>query len=78
MPTWTAGELPDNPFVDLASNYVLRSLHEFPKQGDRAPWRLYQNYIRDVLLLKRGRVDDPALSFSDPRTTAERPTKLSA
>jgi monooxygenase len=72
VPTWSAGELPDNPFVDLASNYVLRSVHDFPKQGNRAPWRLYQNYIRDVILLKRGRVDDPALEFSDPRraTTA--------
>jgi cation diffusion facilitator CzcD-associated flavoprotein CzcO len=64
VPRWTAGELPDNPFVDLASNYVLRSVHEFPKQGHRAPWRLYQNYVRDVILLKRGRVDDPALEFS--------------
>jgi monooxygenase len=68
VPTWSAGELPDNPFVDLASNYVLRSVHDFPKQGHRAPWRLYQNYIRDVILLKRGRVDDPALEFSDPRS----------
>jgi monooxygenase len=67
VPLWSAGELPDNPFVDLASNYVLRSVHEFPKQGTRAPWRLYQNYIRDVILLKRGRVDDPALDFSNPR-----------
>jgi cation diffusion facilitator CzcD-associated flavoprotein CzcO len=67
VPRWSAGELPDNPFVDLASNYVLRSLHEFPKQGTRAPWRLYQNYIRDVILLKRGRIDDPALEFSGPR-----------
>jgi len=64
MPRWDAGELPDNPFIDLSSNYVLRSVHEFPKQGHREPWRLYQNYIRDVILLKRGRVDDPALEFS--------------
>jgi len=64
VPRWSAGELPDNPFIDLSSNYVLRSVHEFPKQGTREPWRLYQNYIRDVLLLKRGRVDDPALEFS--------------
>jgi monooxygenase len=64
VPRWTAGELPDNPFIDLSSNYVLRSVHEFPKQGNREPWRLYKNYIRDVILLKHGRVDDPALDFS--------------
>ena len=70
VPRWDAGELPANPFIDLASNYVLRSVHEFPKQGHRAPWRLYQNYIRDIVLLKRGRVDDPALDFSNPRRAA--------
>jgi len=64
VPRWTEGKLPDNPFIDLSSNYVLRSVHEFPKQGRRAPWRLYQNYIRDVILLKHGKVDDPALEFS--------------
>jgi len=67
VPRWDAGELPDNPFIDLSSNYVLRSIHEFPRRGTREPWRLYQNYIRDVLLLKRGRVDDPALEFSASR-----------
>ncbi|MDQ1700124.1 MAG: monooxygenase [Frankiaceae bacterium] len=69
VPRWTDGELPDNPFIDLSSNYVLRSIHEFPKRGDREPWRLYQNYIRDIVLLKHRRVDDPALEFSDPTVT---------
>jgi monooxygenase len=29
-----------------------------PKQGDRAPWRLHQNYVKDVRLLRRGPIDD--------------------
>ena len=32
------------PFLDLNSGYVLRSIHTLPKQGSRAPWRLHQNY----------------------------------
>jgi hypothetical protein len=31
---------------------------ELPRQGDRAPWRLHQNYVKDVRLLRRGRIDD--------------------
>jgi cation diffusion facilitator CzcD-associated flavoprotein CzcO len=52
------------PFIDLASGYVLRAADSLPKQGDRAPWRLYQNYARDVLLLKHGGLEDEAMVFS--------------
>jgi monooxygenase len=64
VPRWTEPELPDNPFVDLRSGYVLRSVDQFPKQGHRAPWRLYQNYIRDVVMLRRGEIEDEALEFT--------------
>ncbi len=52
------------PFIDLASGYVLRSLHELPRQGLRAPWRLHQNYPRDVALLRHGSLEDEAITFS--------------
>jgi monooxygenase len=52
------GSTAANPFLDLASGYVQRSVAELPKQGDRAPWRLHQNYVRDVRLLRRGPIDD--------------------
>jgi len=51
------------PLIDLKSGYVLRSLAEMPSQGPDAPWRLYQNYPRDVLMLRRGRVDDEGVRF---------------
>jgi monooxygenase len=47
-----------NPFLDLASGYIKRSAAELPKQGDAAPWRLHQNYVKDVRLLRRGPIDD--------------------
>jgi cation diffusion facilitator CzcD-associated flavoprotein CzcO len=61
-----------NPFLDLASGYVKRSVGELPKQGDQAPWRLHQNYVKDVRLLRRGPIDDgvvftPAVSVANDR-----------
>jgi cation diffusion facilitator CzcD-associated flavoprotein CzcO len=55
---------PLEPFIDLKSGYVQRAIEQFPKQGSRAPWRLYQNYPRDVLMIKRGTLDDGSMEFS--------------
>jgi monooxygenase len=55
-----------SPIIDLASGYVLRSLADLPKQGDKAPWRLHQNYLRDMRLLRRGPIDDDVM-FCPPR-----------
>jgi monooxygenase len=54
------------PFLDLKSGYVMRSLHQLPKQGNVPPWRLHQNYVRDVLLLRRGSVEDDGIVFTNP------------
>jgi hypothetical protein len=44
--------------MDLKSGYVLRAIDSLPKQGARTPWRLHQNYIRDIRMLRHGPVDD--------------------
>jgi monooxygenase len=59
--------LPLEPFLDLKSGYVQRSLDALPKQGARAPWRLHQNYVRDVSMLRRGSLEDEAMVFSNER-----------
>jgi hypothetical protein len=51
------------PFLDFSAGYVLRKLDELPKQGDREPWKLRQNYLRDVRTIRRGAIDDGALAF---------------
>jgi monooxygenase len=61
--------LPTDPVIDLRSGYVMRSIDRLPKQGRSLPWRLHQNYFRDIRLLKRGPVDD-RMTFT--RATAER------
>jgi monooxygenase len=52
------------PFLDFTSGYVQRALGTLPRQGDRKPWRLNQNYLLDALALKLGRVEDGTLRFS--------------
>jgi monooxygenase len=52
------------PLLDLKSGYVLRVLARLPKQGPAAPWRLYQNYPRDLLLMRRGRLEDAGVRFT--------------
>jgi cation diffusion facilitator CzcD-associated flavoprotein CzcO len=52
------------PLVDFSSGYFQRSLHELPKQGERKPWRLYQNYFKDLLSLRMERFRDDALEMT--------------
>ena len=58
--------MPRLPIIDLESGYVMRSIDSLPKQGGRTPWRLHQNYARDIQLLRRGPVDDEGLELSSP------------
>ncbi|MET8776711.1 NAD(P)/FAD-dependent oxidoreductase [Nocardia sp. NPDC004654] len=39
--------LTEHPLLDLASGYVQRSIDEFPRQGERHPWKVRQNYLLD-------------------------------
>jgi hypothetical protein len=54
------------PWINFTSGYVQRSLEKFPFQGNKAPWRLYQNYARDLMALRFGSIDDGAMRFSNP------------
>ncbi|HTZ69738.1 MAG TPA: NAD(P)/FAD-dependent oxidoreductase, partial [Acetobacteraceae bacterium] len=54
----------EEPFLDFSSGYVQRALHLMPKQGSKAPWKLYQNYARDLVALRFGRLDDGTMSFA--------------
>jgi cation diffusion facilitator CzcD-associated flavoprotein CzcO len=60
----------DEPLIDFSSGYVQRAIEQFPRQGSKAPWRLYQNYPRDVLLLRFGAIEDEGMEFSTPAVYA--------
>jgi cation diffusion facilitator CzcD-associated flavoprotein CzcO len=53
----------EEPLLDFTAGYVLRSIHEFPKQGSKEPWRLRQNYILDIGSMRRGKLEDGTMRF---------------
>jgi cation diffusion facilitator CzcD-associated flavoprotein CzcO len=61
----------EQPFLDFTSGYVRRALASLPRQGTKRPWRLYQNYTKDLATLRFSKIDDGVLDFSK-RTVAER------
>jgi monooxygenase len=55
------------PFVEhFTPGYIQRSLGGWPKQGSNAPWRVYQNYLRDTIALKWSPIGNEALEFWNP------------
>ncbi len=63
----------EEPFVDFSSGYIQRALALLPKQGSRRPWKLYQNYPLDIVMLRFGEVDDGTMEFKRrPAATRER------
>jgi monooxygenase len=58
------------PLIDLTAGYVRRSEHLLPKQGPRAPWRLHQNYPRDLVLMRYRRLQDAGIRFGRARSAA--------
>ena len=57
--------------VGFTPGYMARSMHLFPKQGNRDPWRNTQNYLQDRKLVLRERLEDGALTFTNPKPVAQ-------
>ena len=51
------------PLLDFSSGYVRRADGVLPKQGQRAPWRVPQNYLKDLAAFTFGSVNDGTMSF---------------
>ena len=64
VPRNTDASVEERPWVDFSSGYFARAMHLFPKQGSKLPWRIHQNYPKDILLLRYGKVDDGVLQFA--------------
>jgi len=74
MPVRDPGVEPQ-PFIDFSSGYVLRAVDRFPKQGSKAPWKLYQNYARDIVSLRVAPIEDDSLEFSPARAVDAAPAE---
>ena len=54
------------PWLNLSSGYIQRVADKLPKQGSKVPWKLHQNYVKDVASLKYGSLDDGVIRFLNP------------
>jgi monooxygenase len=59
------------PWLNLTSGYIQRVADKLPKQGSKTPWKLHQNYVKDILSLKFGSLDDGVIRFLNPTDSLE-------
>ncbi len=62
-PRMNDADIGEEPVIDFNSGYVLRALNTLPRQGSKTPWRLHQNYMKDLRMMRYGRLDDGTMEF---------------
>lgn len=71
--------LTEENIFDFSSGYIQRALHIMPKNADKLPWRLNQNYIQDRIDMKTGAIEDGVLAFGNARAAVSAaPAELEA
>jgi len=68
--------MPKRPLIDFNSGYVLRAIDQLPKQGNRAPWIVHQDYLADRKVLLREPIDDGILQFRKAAPAADKTPAL--
>jgi monooxygenase len=63
LPEEDSQAIVDDEYIDFTSGYVQRALDILPKQGMKAPWRNYQNYLKDIFLVRLFSIKDSTLKF---------------
>jgi hypothetical protein len=57
---------------------VQRSVAQFPRQGSREPWKVHQNYFRDLLSFRHRPIADGRLVFGRAPITTREPAPATA
>ncbi len=57
--------------VDFNSGYIERAIETLPKQGSKYPWRVHQNYIKDIHMFRYGHIDDGTMEFKAKSATSK-------
>ena len=63
VPQFDYENMKSEPLLDFNPGYILRAGDVMPKQGSKAPWKVYQNYVKDVFSLKYADVKDKYLIY---------------
>jgi cation diffusion facilitator CzcD-associated flavoprotein CzcO len=69
-PRRTDTSVTQEPILDFSSGYVQRAIHTLPVQGSKRPWKLYQNYLLDLVTMQFGKVDDGTMEFRQAASAA--------
>ena len=64
VPNYIEGSIGEQPMVSLTSGYVQRAVNDLPKQGLKMPWTLRQDFTRDSIAMRYGRVNDGSVRFA--------------
>ena len=62
-PRFDSATFSSEPLLDFNAGYILRAVDTLPKQGSKHPWKVYQNYVRDLFSLKFETVNDKYLEY---------------
>ena len=54
----------EEPMMGLTSGYMQRARDTLPRQSTRQPWKMHQNYLRDVVSLRLSTVKNGTLEFT--------------
>jgi monooxygenase len=63
VPRPPGGAIDRLPMLDFSSGYVRRAEPSLPRQGPNAPWRVHQNYLRDLVAMRFRPLNDDAMEF---------------
>ncbi len=64
IPRFDSTKFESEPLLDFNAGYVLRSLDKLPKQGSKHPWKVHQNYVKDLMSLGWSGPDDEYLQYT--------------
>jgi cation diffusion facilitator CzcD-associated flavoprotein CzcO len=65
-------DMPERPWIEhFSAGYMQRSMHIFPKQGDREPWINPQNYAADRKMFRKAPLEDGVMQFTRPRVRVQ-------
>ena len=67
IPDEDVNAMGEDEYIDFSSGYVQRALDKMPKQGQQSPWRNYQNYLKDIFLVRLFSLKDSTLRFYNPK-----------
>jgi len=52
----------DDQLIDFTSGYFERGLNQMPRQGNKSPWKNYQNYLKDIFAVRLFSIKDSNLN----------------